>query len=77
MKIWRTFAYVEGQQNINAYDARQPFVSCVLPKFRILKMSQDMPMSKAGICNQCNNTAIAGCRVETDDESVILSTYSF
>ena len=31
-----------------------------------------MPMSKVGICNQCNNTAIAGCRVETDDESVVL-----
>ena len=30
------------------------------------------PMSKVGICNQCNNTAIAGCRVETDDESVVL-----
>ena len=29
-------------------------------------------MSKVGICNQCNNTAIAGCRVETDDESVVL-----
>ena len=30
------------------------------------------PMSKVGICNQCNNTAIAGCRVEADDESVVL-----
>ena len=30
------------------------------------------PMSKVGICNQCNNTAIAGCRVETEDESVVL-----
>ena len=49
VKIWRTFAYVEGQQNINVYDVRQPFVSCVLPKFRILN----------------------GCRVETDDESVL------
>ena len=29
------------------------------------------PMSKVGICNQCNNTARAGCRVETDDESVL------
>ena len=29
------------------------------------------PMSKVGICNQCNNTAIAGCRVETEDESVL------
>ena len=42
VKIWRTFAYVEGQQNINVYDVRQPFVSCVLPKFRILKMSQNI-----------------------------------
>ena len=41
-KIWRTFAYVEGQQNINVYDVRQPFMSCVLPKFRILKMSQNI-----------------------------------
>ena len=29
-------------------------------------------MIKVGICNQCNNTAIAGCRVETDDESIVL-----
>ena len=29
VKIWRTFAYVEGQQNINVYDVRQPFVSCL------------------------------------------------
>ena len=29
------------------------------------------PMSKVGICNQCNNITIAGCRVETDDESVL------
>ena len=29
-------------------------------------------MSKVGICNQCNNTAIAGCCVETNDESVVL-----
>ena len=29
------------------------------------------PMSKVGICNECNNTAIAGCRVETEDESVL------
>lgn len=29
------------------------------------------PMSKVGICNQCNNTAIAGCRVEIEDESVL------
>lgn len=29
------------------------------------------PMSKVGICNQFNNTAIAGCRVETEDESVL------
>lgn len=28
-------------------------------------------MSKVGICNQCNNTAIAECRVQTDDESVL------
>ena len=31
------------------------------------------PMSKVGICNQCNNITIAGCRVETDDESVLES----
>lgn len=29
------------------------------------------PMSKVGICNQCNNVAIAGCHVENDDESVL------
>ena len=28
-------------------------------------------MSKVGICNQCNNTSIAGCHVETNDESVL------
>lgn len=29
------------------------------------------PMSKVAICNQCKNITIAGCRVETDDESVL------
>ena len=29
------------------------------------------PMSKVGIFKQCNNITIAGCRVETDDESVL------
>ena len=44
VKMWRTFTYVEGQQNINVYYVRQPFVFCVLPKFRILKMSQKSPL---------------------------------
>ena len=30
------------------------------------------PMIKVGVCNKCNNTTIAGCRVETDDESGVL-----
>ena len=30
------------------------------------------PISKFGVCNQGNNAAIAGCRVKTDDESVVL-----
>ena len=29
------------------------------------------PMSNVGIWNRCNNIAIAGCRVETEDESVL------
>ena len=28
-------------------------------------------MSKIGICNQCNDTATAGCRVQTEDESAL------
>jgi len=45
----------------------------VLPKFRTHAEDEPefKPMSKVGICNKCNDTAIAGYRGDTNDESVL------